>query len=73
VASRAYLLEELAAITLQGAARRTARIYPGPQLESLRALRDGKVPGAPPGLDRFTMSTSIWSGARRRRPRATRG
>jgi len=50
--SRAYLLEELAVITLQGAAERSARIYPGPELASFKAVRQGKVLGAPPGLDR---------------------
>ena len=49
-ASRAYLLEELAVITLQGAQQRSARIYPGPELESFKAVRAGKVPDAPPGL-----------------------
>jgi hypothetical protein len=47
-ASRVYLLEELAAITLQGAAERSARIHPGPELASFKALRQGLVPGAPP-------------------------
>jgi tRNA-dependent cyclodipeptide synthase len=51
-ASRAYLIEELAVITLQGAAARSARIYPGPELESFKVVRAGKVPDAPPGLDR---------------------
>lgn len=51
-ASRAYLLEELAVITLQGREERSARIYPGPELLSFKALRAGKVDGAPPGLDR---------------------
>jgi tRNA-dependent cyclodipeptide synthase len=51
-ASRAYLIEELAAITLQGAAERSARIYPGPELASFKVLRQGLVPGAPAGLDR---------------------
>jgi tRNA-dependent cyclodipeptide synthase len=49
---RAYLIEELAVITLQGAAERSARIYPGPELASFKAVRQGRVPGAPPGLDR---------------------
>jgi hypothetical protein len=47
-ASCAYLLEELAAITLQGAAESSPRIYPGPELASFKALRQGLVPGAPP-------------------------
>lgn len=51
-ASRAYLIEELAVVTLQGAAERSARIYPGPQLASFKVLRQGLVPGAPAGLDR---------------------
>ena len=50
--SRAYLIEELAVITLQGAAERSARLYPGPELASFKALRQGRVPGAPPGLER---------------------
>ena len=52
MASRAYLIEELAAITLQGRAQRSARIYPGPELASFRAVRDGSVAGAPAGLER---------------------
>jgi len=51
-ASRSYLIEELAVITLQGAAERTARLYPGPELAAFKAVRQGKVPAAPPGLDR---------------------
>ena len=51
-ASRAYLIEELAAITLQGRAQSSARIYPGPELASFRAVRDGRVAGAPAGLER---------------------
>jgi tRNA-dependent cyclodipeptide synthase len=51
-ASRAYLLEELSAITLQGRDERSARIYPGPELASFKAVRAGEVKGAPPGLDR---------------------
>jgi tRNA-dependent cyclodipeptide synthase len=50
--SRAYLIEELAVITLQGAAERSARIYPGPELASFKAVRQGLVQAAPPGLDR---------------------
>jgi tRNA-dependent cyclodipeptide synthase len=50
--SRAYLIEELAVITLQGSAERSARIYPGPELASFNAVRQGRVQGAPPGLDR---------------------
>ena len=51
-ASRAYLIEELAAITLQGRAQRSARIYPGPELASFHVLRSGRVAGAPVGLER---------------------
>ena len=51
-ASRAYLIEELAAITLQGRAQSSARIYPGPELASFRAVRGGRVAGAPAGLER---------------------
>jgi len=51
-ASRAYLIEELAVITLQGAAECSARIYPGPELACFKAVREGRVPAAPPGLDR---------------------
>jgi hypothetical protein len=50
--SRAYLIEELAVITLQGSTERTARIYPGPELASFKAVRQRLVQGAPPGLDR---------------------
>jgi tRNA-dependent cyclodipeptide synthase len=49
--SRAYLIEELAVITLQGAVQRSARIYPGSELVAFGAVRAGKVPTAPPGLD----------------------
>jgi tRNA-dependent cyclodipeptide synthase len=51
-ASRAYLIEELAVITLQGRAQVSARIYPGPELASFRAIRSGRVIGAPTGLER---------------------
>ena len=51
-ASRAYLIEELAAITLQGRAQSSARIYPGPELASFHAVRGGLVAGAPGGLER---------------------
>jgi tRNA-dependent cyclodipeptide synthase len=51
-ASRDYLLEELAVITLQGRAERSARIYPGPELASFKALRAGSVDGSPAGLER---------------------
>ena len=51
-ASRAYLIEELAAITLQGGQQRSARIYPGPELASFHVVRSGGVPGAPAGLER---------------------
>jgi hypothetical protein len=30
---------------------RAARIYPGPELASFTAVRQGHVPGAPPGLE----------------------
>src|SRR5262249_18348814 len=49
--SRAYLLEELAAITLQGRALTSARIYPGPELQSFAVIRNGQVPEAPHGLE----------------------
>jgi hypothetical protein len=49
--SREYLLEELAAITLQARACPGARVYPGPQLESFRAVAAGVV-DAPRGLER---------------------
>ncbi|MGE0279077.1 MAG: tRNA-dependent cyclodipeptide synthase [Rhizobiaceae bacterium] len=51
-ASRAYLLEELAVITLQGRAQASARIYPGPELASFRAIRSSRVTDAPAGLER---------------------
>ena len=51
-ASRAYLLEELAAITLQGRVEGSARLYPGPELASFHAVRRGRVIGAPAGLER---------------------
>jgi hypothetical protein len=51
-ASRVYLLEELAVITLQGATERSARIYPGTELGCFKVVRAGQVAGAPPGLDR---------------------
>lgn len=51
-ASRAYLIEELAAITLQGRQQCSARIYPGPELASFHIVRSGRVPGAPAGLER---------------------
>ncbi|MGE3284177.1 MAG: hypothetical protein AB7O13_24800 [Alphaproteobacteria bacterium] len=50
--SREYLLEELAAITLQARAVASARIYPGPELASFRAVAKGLVPDAPSGLER---------------------
>jgi hypothetical protein len=50
--SRDYLLEELAAITLQARACPGARVYPGPQLESFRAVAAGVVADAPRGLER---------------------
>ncbi len=50
--SREYLLEELAAITLQARAHPGARVYPGPQLESFRAVAAGLVAEAPRGLER---------------------
>ena len=50
--SREYLLEELAAITLQARACPGARVYPGPQLESFRAVAAGLVAEAPRGLER---------------------
>ena len=50
--SRGYLLEELAAITLQARAYPGARVYPGPQLESFRAVAAGIVGDAPRGLER---------------------
>ena len=51
-ASRAYLLEELAIITLQGCEQSSARIYPGPELASFNAIRGGRVADAPAGLER---------------------
>jgi tRNA-dependent cyclodipeptide synthase len=51
-ASHAYLIEELAAITLQGRAQGSARLYPGPELASFRAIRSGHVAGAPEGIER---------------------
>jgi tRNA-dependent cyclodipeptide synthase len=50
--SRDYLLEELAVITLQGRRQSSARIYPGPELGSFNAVRSGRVPAAPAGLER---------------------
>ena len=37
---------------LAGPGQRSARIYPGPELASFRAVRDGSVAGAPAGLER---------------------
>ena len=51
-ASRAYLIEELAVITLQGRVQSSARIYPGPELASFHAVRGDRVAGAPGGLER---------------------
>jgi hypothetical protein len=51
-ASRAYLLEELAVITLQGRQQSSARIYPGPELACFGAVRGGRIAGAPAGLER---------------------
>lgn len=51
-ASQAYLLEELAVITLQGRQQSSARLYPGPELASFHAVRSGRVAGAPVGLER---------------------
>jgi hypothetical protein len=42
----------LAVITLQARAYPGARVYPGPQLESFRAVAAGVVADAPPGLER---------------------
>jgi len=52
LAARVDIPEELAAITLQGRAQSSARIYPGPELASFRAVRAGRVVDAPAGLER---------------------
>jgi tRNA-dependent cyclodipeptide synthase len=70
--SRAYLLEELSVITLQGAAERSARIYPGPQLECFKVVRDGQVPDAPAGLGRdYYVHINLERKSIGPRPRAT--
>ena len=49
---RAYLLEELAAITLQAREYPGVRVYPGPALECFRVVAAGLVADAPCGLER---------------------
>lgn len=48
---RAYILEELAVITLQARAQGGARLYPGAEMESLKLVRKRLVATAPLGLE----------------------
>lgn len=50
--STAYVLEELAVITLHARAVPGARLYPSPNIESLALVEAGLVPQAPKGLER---------------------
>ena len=51
-ASRAYLIEELAAITLQGRAQGRRGFIPARSLPASAPFADGRVAGAPAGLER---------------------
>lgn len=50
-AGRAFVLEEMAVLTLQARTWQGLRLYPGSQMQSLALLRAGAVPEAPKGLE----------------------
>lgn len=50
--SRAYVLEELAAITLHARQIAGARLYPSKNIQSLALVEAGVIPEAPQGLER---------------------
>ncbi len=47
-----YLIEEVAVMTLQARELPSLKLYPGSELLCLKAVRNGKVPSAPKGLER---------------------
>ena len=50
--ARDFILEEMAVLSLQGSQMPAVRLYPGNQLNSMRVLRQGLIPGVPEGLEK---------------------
>jgi tRNA-dependent cyclodipeptide synthase len=50
--SKAFMVEEMAVITLQARELPSVKIYPGEELKCLHVVRHGLVPEAPTGLER---------------------